>query len=78
MFPRTLTINLAADAAAMIAGIVLLLFFRDTEFWWFRGQPLGIVLLIVGVVGIATAVRNDKKVGRAQASPSSSTPTETP
>ncbi|ORM37491.1 hypothetical protein BFL43_04180 [Williamsia sp. 1135] len=61
MFTRTLTISLAADVAAMIAGIVLLLFFRDTEFFWFRGQPLGIVLLIVGAVGVVTAFRKDRK-----------------
>jgi hypothetical protein len=75
MSTRTLPISLAADAAAVIAGVVLLLFFPDTEFLWFRGQPLGIVLLIVGVVGVASALRRDK---RAQDSPSSSTPTETP
>ena len=48
----------------MIVGLVLLLFFRDSEFWWFRGQPLGIVLLILGVIGIASAVWEVKKPQR--------------
>ncbi|WP_033335139.1 MULTISPECIES: hypothetical protein [Actinomycetes] len=61
---KKLTMNLAADAALVIVGAALLIFFRDTEFWWFRGQPLGIVLLIVGVIGVATAVREAKKSGR--------------
>ena len=61
---KKLTMNLAADAALVIVGAALLIFLRDTEFWWFRGQPLGIVLVIVGVIGVATAVWEAKKSGR--------------
>ena len=64
MLTNKMTMNLVADAALMIVGLVLLLFFRDSEFWWFRGQPLGIVLLILGVIGIATAVWEAKKPQR--------------
>lgn len=64
MLTNKLTMNLVADAALMIVGLVLLLFFRDSEFWWFRGQPLGIVLLILGVIGIASAVWEVKKPQR--------------
>ena len=64
MLTNKLTMNLVADAALMIVGLVLLLFFRDSEFWWFRGQPLGIVLLILGVIGIASAVWEAKNPQR--------------
>ena len=64
MLTNKLTMNLVADTALMIVGLVLLLFFRDSEFWWFRGQPLGIVLLILGVIGIASAVWEVKKPQR--------------
>lgn len=36
-----------------LAGGVPLLFFGDAEFGWFRGQPLGLVLLLVGLAGLA-------------------------
>jgi hypothetical protein len=64
MLTNKLTMNLVADAALIIVGLVLLLFFRDSEFWWFRGQPLGIVLLILGVIGVATAAWDAKKPER--------------
>ena len=64
MLTDKLTMNLVADAALLIVGLVLLLFFRDSEFWWFRGQPLGIVLLILGVIGIVSAVWEAKKPER--------------
>ncbi|MFJ2935404.1 hypothetical protein ACIO8G_21875 [Streptomyces sp. NPDC087219] len=33
---------------AIVAGGVLALFFPDLEFGWFRGRPLGIVLVVIG------------------------------
>lgn len=37
-------------------GVVLVVFFGSTEFIWFRGQPLGIVLLIIAAIDAADAV----------------------
>ena len=34
--------------ALLVAAAILLIGFRDEEFLWFRGQPLGVVLAIVG------------------------------
>ncbi|GGQ68969.1 hypothetical protein GCM10010145_43380 [Streptomyces ruber] len=34
-------------------GAVLALFFRDLEFLWFRGGPLGLVLVLLGVLDLA-------------------------
>jgi hypothetical protein len=39
------------------AGAVLALFFRDLEFFWFRGGPLGIVLIIIGAIDLFEAYR---------------------
>lgn len=47
------TVQLVLGVVLVAAGAVLLLFFRDAEFLWFRGQPLGIVLAIVGAVDLA-------------------------
>lgn len=34
--------------ALLVAAAVLLIGFREDEFFWFRGQPLGVVLAILG------------------------------
>lgn len=41
----------------IVVAAALLLFFRDTEFGWFRGLPLGIVLGVLGVVDLVGAAR---------------------
>lgn len=38
------------------AGAVLAAFFPDLEFIWFRGRPLGIVLVIVGAFELAESL----------------------
>lgn len=39
------------------AAAVLLLFFRDAELGWFQGQPLGIVLGVLGILDLADGLR---------------------
>ena len=41
----------------VVVAAALLLFFRDTEFGWFRGQPLGVVLGVLGVLDLVNATR---------------------
>ncbi|MFD9241129.1 hypothetical protein ACFV0D_04180 [Streptomyces sp. NPDC059556] len=43
--------------AAIIAGGVLALFFPDLEFGWFRGRPLGIVLVVIGGIELLESAR---------------------
>lgn len=43
----------------VVAG-VLLVFFRDDEFFWFRGQPLGIVLAVLGLLDLVEGVRRKR------------------
>ncbi|MEV6138061.1 hypothetical protein AB0L63_18730 [Nocardia sp. NPDC051990] len=45
----------------VVAGAALWLFARDTEFFWFRGGPLGVVLVVVGVIDIVNARRTDRR-----------------
>ncbi|AKU18625.1 hypothetical protein [Luteipulveratus mongoliensis] len=45
----------------LIGGLVLALALPDTEFLWFRGRPLGVVLAIVGVLDLAEAGWNQSK-----------------
>jgi uncharacterized membrane protein HdeD (DUF308 family) len=53
-------------AVLIIAGGVLALFFPDLEFFWFRGRPLGVVLVVVGAIDLLTARPGDAR-GRADA-----------
>ncbi|MFF2302390.1 hypothetical protein ACFVVP_07770 [Streptomyces sp. NPDC058128] len=46
--------------AAIIAGGVLALFFPDLEFGWFRGRPLGIVLVVIGGIELLESARGRK------------------
>ncbi|MEV4123479.1 hypothetical protein [Nocardia sp. NPDC049707] len=45
----------------VVAGAALWLFARDAEFFWFRGGPLGAVLVVVGVIDIVNARRTDRR-----------------
>lgn len=38
--------------ALIVAGAVLSLFFWDSEYYWFRGGPLGLLLIVVGVFDV--------------------------
>ncbi|MDH6280625.1 hypothetical protein [Prescottella agglutinans] len=41
----------------IVAGSALWLFARDAEFFWFRGGPLGVVLVVVGAIDVVSARR---------------------
>ncbi|HLR85410.1 MAG TPA: hypothetical protein VK059_10710 [Nocardioidaceae bacterium] len=43
-----LNAQLIIGIALLVAAAVLLIGFREDEFFWFRGQPLGVVLAILG------------------------------
>ncbi|MGO4204553.1 hypothetical protein AB4Z09_22935 [Rhodococcus sp. TAF43] len=43
----------------IVAGAALWLFARDAEFFWFRGGPLGVALVAVGVIDVVSARRTD-------------------
>lgn len=45
-------LHLILGIVLLVAAAVLLLGFRETEFWWFRGQPLGVVLAVLGVLDL--------------------------
>lgn len=60
-----LRIELALGILLVIGGGCLWLFARDAEFFWFRGGPLGVVLVIVGIFDVANALRTDRLVGTA-------------
>lgn len=40
------------SAALIVVGVCLWVFARDTEFLWFRGGPLGVVLVVVGAIDL--------------------------
>ncbi|UEJ81916.1 hypothetical protein Bra3105_13820 [Brachybacterium halotolerans subsp. kimchii] len=44
-------------AALVLVGGVLALFLPDLEFLWFRGRPLGVVLVVLGVIDLLSAGR---------------------
>ncbi len=41
----------------VVVGVALIAFYRDAEFGWFTGLPLGIALLLLGAFDVARAVR---------------------
>lgn len=55
--PARLTFDAFIGVVLVVVGAVLLLFYRDAEFGWFRGQPLGVVLVVLGVLDLANALR---------------------
>lgn len=57
--------RIGLGAALIIAGGVLALFFTDLEFFWFRGGPLGIILVIVGVLDLLDGVRRGRSTAGA-------------
>lgn len=58
MNPRMLV-----GAALLVAGAVLALAFPDLRFFWFQGRPLGILLIIIGVIDVAENVRRKRTRG---------------
>ncbi|OEU96414.1 hypothetical protein [Streptomyces oceani] len=51
------TWNLTIGVIMLAASAVLLLVFPDTEFLWFEGQPLGIVLAALGALDLYSYAR---------------------
>lgn len=49
--------------ALLVAGAVLALAFPDLRFFWFQGRPLGILLIIIGVIDVAENVRRKRTRG---------------
>lgn len=45
----------------MLAGILLVLFARGRQFFWFEGGPLGVVLVVVGVFDLVGALRTTRR-----------------
>lgn len=43
----------------VVVGVALIAFYRDTEFGWFTGLPLGIAVLALGAFDVTRAVRRD-------------------
>ncbi|MBC9718714.1 hypothetical protein H9Y04_39930 [Streptomyces sp. TRM66268-LWL] len=54
----------ALGAALVVAGLVLVAFFADKEIVWFEGRPLGIVLIVIGVIDIGESVWRGSSRGR--------------
>lgn len=48
--------RVAVGAVLIVVGGILALFFSDEEFLWFRGEPLGLVLVALGVLDIGEAL----------------------
>ncbi|EID56539.1 hypothetical protein [Saccharomonospora xinjiangensis] len=48
--------KVALGVVLIVAGAVLALLFREDEFLWFRGGPLGVVLVVVGVLDLGEAL----------------------
>ncbi|RZQ66055.1 hypothetical protein [Amycolatopsis suaedae] len=59
-------IKLAVGAAAVLAGVVLMAFFWDLEFFWFQGGPLGLVLTLLGGWDLVETIRKKERVGPAR------------
>ncbi|MFA7765861.1 hypothetical protein ACGFNX_23760 [Streptomyces sp. NPDC048723] len=49
--------------ALIVAGVVLLAFFPDIEFLWFKGRPFGFVLAGLGVLDLLESLRSTKPRG---------------
>ncbi|WP_229054599.1 hypothetical protein [Aeromicrobium sp. Leaf350] len=57
------TMHLLTGTLLVLVGAVLALVFPDAEFAWFTGRPLGVVLVIVGVVDLAQGITERRKSG---------------
>lgn len=53
--------KLVLGLALIIVGAVLRLFFPDTELLWFQGGPIGLVLILVGVIDLLEALRHRRR-----------------
>ncbi|GES33663.1 DUF202 domain-containing protein [Streptomyces angustmyceticus] len=49
--------------ALIVAGVVLVAFFPDIEFLWFKGRPFGFVLTVLGVLDLLESFRRTKPRG---------------
>ncbi|WP_080671599.1 hypothetical protein [Salinispora cortesiana] len=49
--------KLVLGLALVIVGAVLRLFLPDSKLFWFQGGPLGLVLILVGVIDLFEALR---------------------
>ncbi len=48
--------RVAVGVVVIVVGVVLALFFSDEEFLWFRGEPLGLGLVTLGVLDVGEAL----------------------
>ncbi|WP_017571020.1 hypothetical protein [Nocardiopsis halotolerans] len=48
----------------VVVGAVLALFFWNTDFFWFRGGPLGVLMLVVGVFEVGEQLWRARRRGR--------------
>lgn len=58
--------HLAIGVGLIVGGLVLAIGFGDAEFFWFRGQPLGIVLAVLGVFDLIDYARKRGAADRAE------------
>lgn len=47
-----------------VVGAVLALFFWNTEFFWFQGGPLGVLMVVVGVFDLVEHIWRARRRGR--------------
>ncbi|MFJ7154395.1 hypothetical protein ACIQUQ_05600 [Streptomyces sp. NPDC101118] len=43
----------AVGVVLVVVGVVLVTVFPDSRFFWFEGQPAGVVLVVLGVIEFA-------------------------
>ena len=55
--------QLAVGGALIAVAAVLLLVFPETEFLIFEGEPLGVVLGIIGIIDVLDAARRSPNQG---------------
>ncbi len=53
------TLRVGIGLLMVVVGIVLVGFYRDADFGWFTGLPLGIALVVLGAFDVTRAVRRD-------------------
>ncbi|WP_017622805.1 hypothetical protein [Nocardiopsis chromatogenes] len=46
--------------ALVAAGAILSIFFWDLEFYWFQGGPLGLLLILIGVLDLGDEFRRSR------------------
>jgi len=55
------TLHLVTGTLLVLVGVVLALVYPDAEFGWFQGRPLGVVLVVLGVVDLYQGVNERRK-----------------